>query len=136
MRGLPFQHFNDWYGRDYGFRRDPLMEGFTNTNRKATSCLFFRKNPSPSSELEATAFYRKSRALPCFSVGVCSGGRIRTSDLRVMSPTSCLCSTPHPVCETSKGKISSEIGCKDNILFLCMSKKTHFFSLWNTEQVM
>ena len=26
---------------------------------------------------------------------ISSGGRIRTYDLRVMSPTSCLCSTPH-----------------------------------------
>ena len=30
-----------------------------------------------------------------FDLGVGSGGRIRTCDLRVMSPTSYHCSTPH-----------------------------------------
>ena len=49
-----------------------------------------------------------------------SGGRIRTSDLRVMSPTSCLCSTPHRAKNLGKQKISfPKSAAKIIILFLC-----------------
>ena len=49
-----------------------------------------------------------------------SGGRIRTSDLRVMSPTSCLCSTPHRAKNLGKQKNSfPKSAAKIIILFLC-----------------
>ena len=38
---------------------------------------------------------RSSCCVVMFDLGVGSGGRIRTCDLRVMSPTSYHCSTPH-----------------------------------------
>ena len=59
-----------------------------------------------------------------------SGGRIRTSDLRVMSPTSCLCSTPHRAENLGKRKISSlKSAAKIIILFLCKVKNGKNFSL-------
>ena len=63
-----------------------------------------------------------------FFVG--SGGRIRTSDLRVMSPTSCLCSTPHHV-KISVDEIFSclKSAAKIIILFLCKAKIKEKISL-------
>ena len=63
-----------------------------------------------------------------------SGGRIRTSDLRVMSPTSCLCSTPHRAKNLGKNlgkqKISfPKSAAKIIILFLCKAKNKKKFSL-------
>ena len=60
----------------------------------------------------------------------CSGGRIRTSDLRVMSPTSCLCSTPHRVKISVNENFSlSKSPAKIIILFLCKVKIQEKFSL-------
>ncbi len=63
-----------------------------------------------------------------FFVG--SGERIRTSDLRVMSPTSCLCSTPHRV-KISVDEIFSclKSAAKIIILFLCKAKIKEKISL-------
>ena len=59
-----------------------------------------------------------------------SGGRIRTSDLRVMSPTSCLCSTPHRAKNLGKQKISfPKSAAKIIIFFLCKAKNKKKFSL-------
>ena len=40
---------------------------------------------------------KRKKERPMWSLLVGSGGWIRTNDLRVMSPTSYLCSTPHSV---------------------------------------
>ena len=61
---------------------------------------------------------------------VCSGGRIRTSDLRVMSPTSCLCSTPHRVKILVNENFSLlKSAAKIIILFLCRVKNQEKISL-------
>ena len=53
----------------------------------------------------------KQNSIELCLIVLSSGGRIRTDDLRVMSPTSYHCSTPHLV--TS----SIEIGCKSTTFF-------------------
>ena len=75
------------------------------------------------------ALNNEKRMAEWSSVFVGSGGRIRTSDLRVMSPTSCLCSTPHRAKNLGKRKISSpKSAAKIIILFLCKVKNQENFS--------
>ena len=58
---------------------------------------------------------------------ICSGSRIRTNDLRVMSPTSYLCSIPHYCFNVAKLHFFSDIAKLFEHLF---QKK--FTSLWFT----
>jgi hypothetical protein len=57
----------------------------------------------------------KTKIPGAFAPGLflCSGGRIRTSDLWVMSPTSYHCSTPQYIFKTSKSKNMSPTSYPD-----------------------
>ena len=56
---------------------------------------FFYADTPPESELSLRICIKKSRTDVLLTFDFGSGGWIRTNDLRVMSPTSYLCSTPH-----------------------------------------
>ena len=68
------------------------------------------QTPLLESKLSPGCPHKKSRTDVLLTFDLGSGGRIRTDDLRVMSPTSYHCSTPHSI-------ISHEIGCKNTNFF-------------------
>jgi hypothetical protein len=70
--------------------------------------------------LRRPAQIRRSRAYPGFELAADGcGGRIRTDDLRVMSPTSCRCSTPRsnytPEARTSRAAAAQWVGVADGV---------------------
>ena len=99
------------------------------------AALFLRGHPSES-KLSPHGRIKRAGLSSC-SYCCCSGGRIRTSDLRVMSPTSCLCSTPHRAKISVNENFSlAKSAAKIIILFLCKVKNREKFSLWHIKQVM
>ena len=79
--------------------RDPLRVGFTNIRQAVrwAGIAFFHNLHLYASKLSSVDGIKKQvDEATCLS-DVGSGGWIRTNDLRVMSPTSYLCSTPHSV---------------------------------------
>ena len=69
------------------------------------------QTPQLESELSPEYLHKKSRTDVLLTFDLGSGGRIRTDDLRVMSPTSYHCSTPHSLISLA------EIGCKGTNIF-------------------
>ena len=78
------------------FRCAPITKGLANTTL-TTSCLYQptlrRVKPAQPMNSTSTPQYDASTIRPQL-IQIGRGGRIRTADLWVMSPTSCHCSTP------------------------------------------
>ena len=109
------QNAEGWIAR---CARDPLRGGFTkikNGRLLRRLCFFICK--CIGKPVFHTSTNKKQVAIATCLFDFGSGGWIRTNDLRVMSPTSYLCSTPHYV--ISLWKSSAKV-----LLFPDMTKRT------------
>ncbi len=126
-------HFIFYEGKNCEHKaRDPRGRGFTKikSEHRFAVLIFFIHIPQPESELSPWYVYKKSRTGVLLTFDFGSGGRIRTDDLRVMSPTSYHCSTPHSLklkFENLKLKILSSLVSKSGAKVRTFPEMTKFF---------
>ena len=120
-------------GRDCGHKtRDPRGRGFTKikSEHRFAVLIFLYTYHSLKASFRRGMCIKKSRTGVLLTFDFGSGGRIRTDDLRVMSPTSYHCSTPHSLklkFENLKLKILSSLVSKSGAKVRTFPEMTKFF---------